>query len=166
MKWRRCSRNRRPSRRNPDNEISTSCGSNVPTTTVRTTNSDDNTSAMDLMFSSLTQSPEGKWQCGALYQWASYIEYVALFGTDMYIRRIRSIINNYAKERFSAKIGFMLCHLASTESCSYRLFIRQTRVTVWMNSCSGAVKTDVLRVIYPSNISYNPKDPWSHKVLE
>ena len=61
---RRCRRGGRPPWRDPsDNVISTSCGNNAPTGAVCTTNPNDSTAATDLMFSSLTRSLEGKYQC-------------------------------------------------------------------------------------------------------
>ena len=64
VRCRRCRRGGRPPWRDPsDNEISTSCDRNVPTGAVCTTNPNDSTSATDLMFSSLTQLLEGKYQC-------------------------------------------------------------------------------------------------------
>ena len=64
VRCRRCRRGRGPPWRDPSNdEISTSCDPNVPTTTVCTTNPTDSTAATDLMFSSLTRSLEGKYQC-------------------------------------------------------------------------------------------------------
>ena len=64
VRCRRCGRDRGPPWRDPsDNVISTSCGNNVLTGAVCTTNPTNSTSATDLMFSSLTRSLEGKYRC-------------------------------------------------------------------------------------------------------